>query len=69
MAKGGSKNSTKNRKQVQKFIFNGKEIKPVKLVGLNSTYMAAEDKDGALLLADSGTPLTLAFAVSLAAVQ
>ena len=84
MAKGGSKNDAKNRKKAQQFLIDGKPIRPVKLIGINSTYMGAEYidapargagrqtseyKSAELVLSDKGEPLTWSSARSLATLQ
>lgn len=57
-AKVASKNNPTAREQAKEFFYNGEKVKPTKLVGLESTFFAAEyDKTGDLVLDANGVPL------------
>lgn len=58
-AKTASKNNPTTREQAKEFFYNGKKIKPVKLISGRSSYLAAEyDDSGDLVVSTSGFPLT-----------
>lgn len=58
-AKTASKNNPNSREQAKDFFFDGKKIKPVKLVTKNSSFLAAEfDGSGDLVVDTNGAPLT-----------
>ncbi len=56
-AKTASKNNPTTRKKAKIFSYNGKDIKPCKYVGENSTYMAAVYDDGNLVEDANGDPV------------
>ncbi|MDX2050605.1 MAG: hypothetical protein SFT93_05520 [Rickettsiaceae bacterium] len=58
-AKTASKNNPTARQQAKEFMFEGKKIKPVKLVLAKTTYLAAEyDGSGDLVLDNMGQPMS-----------
>lgn len=57
-AKTASKNNPTSRVGAKEFFYNEKKIKPVKLVGIKSTFFGAEYVDNnALVLDDKGSPI------------
>ena len=58
-AKIASKNNPAGREKAKEYLFNGKKIKPVKLITSSRTYFAAEfDGSGDLVVDGAGNPLT-----------
>ena len=58
-AKIASKNNPEGRKQAREYLYNGKKIKPVKLVEGRRSYFAAEyDESGDLVLGSDGKALS-----------
>ncbi len=58
-SKVASKNNPVTREQAKDFFFQGKKIKPVKLIGYESTFLAAEyDSTGDLVLGLDGKPIS-----------
>ncbi len=56
-AKTASKNNPTTRMQAKEFLHSGKKIKPVKLVTLKSTFLAAEYETGELVKSQDGSPM------------
>lgn len=57
-AKTASKNNPNAREQAKEFMFDGKKIKPVKLITQKSTFFAAEyDGSGDLVMGPDNKPL------------
>ena len=57
-AKVGSRNNPSARGSAKEFLYNGKKIKPVKLITATSTYFAAEYDNGELVVGpDGASPL------------
>lgn len=52
-AKTASKNNPVTRAQAREYFYNGKKIKPVKLITLKSTFLAAEYEDSGDLVRDA----------------
>lgn len=59
MSKGkASKNNIATRQKMDDVLYQGKKIKPVKLVTKNSSYLAAEfDGSGDLVMDSGGIPM------------
>lgn len=57
-AKTASKNNPITREQAREYFFNGKKIRPVKLISEKRSYFAAEYEDsGELVVDQSGVAL------------
>lgn len=56
--KGGSKNNVANRGEKVVKHYNGKVVKPVKLIGQGRTIIAAEYEDKKLVMDSSGQIIT-----------
>lgn len=57
-AKTASKNNPNAREQAKEFMYDGKKIKPVKLITKKSTFFAAEyDGSGDLVMGPNNEPL------------
>jgi len=58
-AKTASKNNPNAREQAKEFMYDGKKIKPVKLITPKYSFLAAEyDGSGDLVLGSDNKPLT-----------
>lgn len=57
-AKTASKNNPTARAQATKYLFEGKEIKPVKIILHNKNFFGAEYDSGDLVINQSGSPLS-----------
>jgi hypothetical protein len=57
-AKTASKNNPEGRGQIKVFLYQGKKIKPVKLVLAKQSFFAAEyDETGELVTDSKGNPM------------
>jgi hypothetical protein len=56
-AKTASKNNPTNRQVAKDIFYNDKKVKPVKYIGLNSTYMAVAFEDGTMPEDNKGNPI------------
>lgn len=57
-AKTASKNNPTAREQAREFMYDGKKIKPVKLISEKASFLAAEyDGSGDIVLGSDGNPL------------
>ena len=57
-AKTASKNNPNSRAQAKEFFFDGKKIKPTKVITDRSTFLGAEyDGSGDIVLSTDGNPL------------
>jgi hypothetical protein len=67
MSKGNtaSKNNAALRKQAQQYFHDNKLVKPVRVIGLTSTYFAAEYEGGDLVLGLDGRILPWDFVVGI----
>ena len=62
-AKIASKNNPEGRGQAKEYFYNGKKIKPVKLVSVKGSFFAAEyDDSGDLVIGNDGLALPWASA-------
>ena len=58
-AKTASKNNPTKRSQAKEFLYNGKKVKPTKLVLESSTFFGGEyDGSGEVVLDKNNNPLT-----------
>ena len=56
-SKTSSKNNIATREAAKEFFFQGKKVKPVKVISNNSSILAAEYDTGDLVLSDGGEVL------------
>lgn len=67
-AKTASRNNPTAREQAAKFLYNGKEIRPTKVITQNARFLGAEYIENSELVIDAnGAPLTWLKASSIAA--
>jgi hypothetical protein len=60
---GGSKNNAANRIKARRMHYQGVEVKPVKYIGLDGSYMALMNiKDEEMICDSAGAPLSFALA-------
>jgi hypothetical protein len=57
-AKVASKNNPNAREKAAEFLYDGKKVKPVKVVSVGSTFFGAEDDTGELMLDQHGNALS-----------
>ena len=59
MSKSGSKNNAAKRTGAQEFFFEGKKIKPIKIIAQGSSILGVEDdQTGDILLSEDGSPIS-----------
>jgi predicted extracellular nuclease len=56
-AKTASKNNPTTREKAKDIFYNGQKIKPVKIIGENSTYIAAQYESGEVIEDAEGNAL------------
>lgn len=57
-AKIASRNNPNTRGKAKEFTYNGRKIKPIKIISTNSTFFGAEyDDNGDLVVNSAGNPI------------
>jgi hypothetical protein len=56
-AKTASKNDPKSRQKNKEFLYNGKKVKPLKVMYKSNSYIGAAYEDSSPVLDNSGVPM------------